>query len=321
MRLIGSSYDRDLEKIFKDYLPSLYSESKVVSEIIKVDSMEMEELYTAANDLYNQLFIEQSTWILDKWEEVLNIETDLTKTFEQRRSVIMARLRGYGVVNAELIKNVAESFLNGECEVTEYNKNLLPPFTDSGWMDQASGNFTVLQPYRLQMIAGGVERKLAYRINAIPNQTYTISGVDTGNANVTYNVVYEGNGFAYLGEAGNKQSITFTTPSTCKTLLIRMIIRSSVASGTFIFENPQLELGSVATDFEKKGNYEIGVILTGTRGIPDDMDSLQEAIRNITPAHLVLSIIITYLVFLELDTQNWSIIDTYKWEALEVTSF
>jgi hypothetical protein len=122
MKLIGSDYERKLNTILMDYLPRYYQDSKAMMEIMKIDAAELESLNAATLDVFDQFFINKATWGLDNWEKILNI-TPSDRSYAQRRSVIISRLRGTGVVTAALIKNVAESFLNGEVQVTEVFSN------------------------------------------------------------------------------------------------------------------------------------------------------------------------------------------------------
>lgn len=74
-------------------------------------------------DILNQCFIDTATWGLIFWEKVLGISTDLNKSYEGRREIIKSKLRGQGTVTVGLIKNVAESYNNGEVEVIEDTPN------------------------------------------------------------------------------------------------------------------------------------------------------------------------------------------------------
>ncbi|KIL79603.1 Phage-like element pbsx protein xkdT [Bacillus badius] len=56
---------------------------------------------------------------LIKWEVMLGIPVDTSKSLSERRSVVIAKLRGIGTVTKELVKLTAESFEFGEVEVIE----------------------------------------------------------------------------------------------------------------------------------------------------------------------------------------------------------
>lgn len=69
------------------------------------------------DDYKDQIDIEKATWALSNYERELGIPTDSSKSLEDRRSVIIAKLRGMGKIGAREIKLVAESWVNGEVDV------------------------------------------------------------------------------------------------------------------------------------------------------------------------------------------------------------
>lgn len=121
MKPIGTDFERSIEESLISYRPKYYEDSKVVREITKVDAEELELLYERITDVFRQYFIETATWGLKMWEEMFDIRTDESKTYEERRGVIKSELRRYGTATIPMIKNVAESYLNGEVELTEQN--------------------------------------------------------------------------------------------------------------------------------------------------------------------------------------------------------
>lgn len=100
-------------------MPLYYGGSVVVGNVLDRESAEFGALNAAVYDVLNQFFIDTATWGLANWERVCGIVTDPAKPIEQRRAVVKSKLRGIGTVTVALIKNVAESFVNGEVEVTE----------------------------------------------------------------------------------------------------------------------------------------------------------------------------------------------------------
>lgn len=70
-------------------------------------------------DCVKQLDLEQATWGLDFWERAYGIVPDISRLPDFRRSRIRSKMRGAGTCNSEMIKNMAESFVNGQVELTE----------------------------------------------------------------------------------------------------------------------------------------------------------------------------------------------------------
>ncbi|SDJ92933.1 putative phage tail protein [Paenibacillus naphthalenovorans] len=64
------------------------------------------------------------------------------------------------------------------------------------------------------------------------------------------------------------------------------------------------------------------VRFVSTRGIPPNLNNIQEAIREIVPAYLVVSFEFTYLTWDELDSKafTWDMFDAqgFTWDSLEV---
>lgn len=89
------------------------------NDIMSAEGAEIERFFFNAQNLTEQYFVDMAGWGLDQWELFLGIPTDKTKPDSFRRSTIIAKIRGTGVVTVEMIKNVAESFANGEVEVIE----------------------------------------------------------------------------------------------------------------------------------------------------------------------------------------------------------
>jgi uncharacterized protein YmfQ (DUF2313 family) len=107
--------------VLKSYVPDLVSGSLVFAEIYATHGSELDDVSAAAADILSQCFIDSATWGLKNWETFLGIPIDESKQYDYRQSVIKSKIRGVGTVTVSLIKNVAESFSNGEVTIAEYN--------------------------------------------------------------------------------------------------------------------------------------------------------------------------------------------------------
>ena len=103
-------------------LPSYYLESNEVINIQNSIEKEGNLAQEAVEDLFLQLFIDSATWGLDFWEILYGIKVNVSKDYGLRRSKIKSKMRGTGTTTVELIKNISESFVNGEVEVIEHNE-------------------------------------------------------------------------------------------------------------------------------------------------------------------------------------------------------
>lgn len=91
--------------------------SGVYGEIFRVEAGQFDNFDDRLSDIRKQMVVDTATWGLDIFEKELGIPTDRRKTYNERRSVIKAKMRGHGSVDIALIKLVAESFDYGDINV------------------------------------------------------------------------------------------------------------------------------------------------------------------------------------------------------------
>ncbi|NFO56407.1 DUF2313 domain-containing protein [Clostridium botulinum] len=112
----------DLEKYFVDlrkYTPSFIHEQPIMRTIYKSQGEELGGLNYYIQDLINQCFLDTATWGLEQWEKEFGIETNLNYSYEERREILKAKKRGQGTCTKTMLKNAAEAFSGGECNVIE----------------------------------------------------------------------------------------------------------------------------------------------------------------------------------------------------------
>ncbi|WP_058229669.1 YmfQ family protein [Clostridium butyricum] len=112
---ILKNYPVDLSK----YVPQDIYNGNIFNKIYKSQEYQLGVLYWQIDDLLKQCFIDTATWGLVYWEEEYGITTNLNYSYEERREVVKAKKRGQGTCTKSLIKNVAEAFSGGECNVIE----------------------------------------------------------------------------------------------------------------------------------------------------------------------------------------------------------
>lgn len=128
----------------KKELPSYYEGIRDFQELINAEAKIMAALDNLLDDIVNQLFIETATWGLARWEKIFGVVTNENKPLTQRRSVLKSKVRGAGVTSVALVKEVAESWYNGDIDVLEkpekvsikFNSNLGVP-TNLGDVEKA----------------------------------------------------------------------------------------------------------------------------------------------------------------------------------------
>ncbi|MGO4786760.1 YmfQ family protein [Paenibacillus sp. 2KB_20] len=100
------------------YLPSFYHDVREMKAIAGVEGAELDKLVQELEDQLDQYYPETATWALSRFEQDLNIPVNLSKPIEQRRSVIISKMRGSGKVSASMLKNVAQAYERGSIEVS-----------------------------------------------------------------------------------------------------------------------------------------------------------------------------------------------------------
>jgi hypothetical protein len=102
------------------YLPLYYENSKVVNSIQYANANEIGVFNYKGHDTINQHFLKTATWALKDWEEEYGIVTDISKPYELRREIVLAKIRGSGTTTKAMIQNVSRAFSGGEVKVNEY---------------------------------------------------------------------------------------------------------------------------------------------------------------------------------------------------------
>ena len=113
----------DLEKYrvnLVQYLTSNYQDGENIKKLLEIIEYELGELKHFSIGLGIQSSMDKATWGLRKWEEELEIEYNPSMSYEGRRGIIKAKLRGRGTTTKAMIKNTAEAFSGGEVDVIEY---------------------------------------------------------------------------------------------------------------------------------------------------------------------------------------------------------
>ena len=107
------------------YAPHFLAEVRELAEIYRAEGPEIGLLQHELRDMLDQCFIETATWGLVRWEQMLGVDTNMSLTYEQRREILMAKLRGHGTTTKRMIEDTAATFSGGEVNVIEDNPNHL----------------------------------------------------------------------------------------------------------------------------------------------------------------------------------------------------
>lgn len=119
--VLPEEYYTDLTR----YVPSFIGSLLEMKELYKTQGREVGRLKYCLEDLTRQCFLESTDWGLTRWERIYGITTNMALSHEQRREIIMAKIRGQGTTTKRMIEETASVFSGGEVQVIEKNNNSL----------------------------------------------------------------------------------------------------------------------------------------------------------------------------------------------------
>ena len=96
-----------------DKLPYFYDYG-YTRPIIEAEQKERDILVEEIEDVLRQMYVLTATWGLDYWENMLYLPRGIGKTYEERRSIILTKMRGSKTTTIEVVKQLAYSFFDVE---------------------------------------------------------------------------------------------------------------------------------------------------------------------------------------------------------------
>lgn len=103
-----------------EYLPEKYENSRETVAFQEAIQPEATKLWEARNEFLRQLSPKTAEgWGLALWEQAFGIKPPSDAGIEQRRSRVVAKIRGVGTVTAEMLKDVVESYMVHDVEIRE----------------------------------------------------------------------------------------------------------------------------------------------------------------------------------------------------------
>lgn len=101
-----------------NYLPDYLRDIREFQELMNVEDIDIGDIKTSIQDYLDQKYIDSATWGLENWEREIGLQVNPSLSYEDRRSRIKGRLRGTGKVDSDLIKQVVDSWTDGDVDVT-----------------------------------------------------------------------------------------------------------------------------------------------------------------------------------------------------------
>ena len=105
--------------MLKEYLPAYYKKSQVMADILGALESEALRLGREIQHIEDAFFIILSDKYIDRHLADLGFPGG-SDGVEVKRSLILARLRGTGTLTKAALKSIAETFIDGYIEITEF---------------------------------------------------------------------------------------------------------------------------------------------------------------------------------------------------------
>jgi P2-related tail formation protein len=110
-------------EILNSYVPYEIQNSYIFKEIFNAYGDIFDKLEVDISDLFLQILPQTATeWGISLWEKRIGILTNTSKTLEERRARVLAKLVNKGTTTVEVIKQICRSFAS-EVEVVQHNSD------------------------------------------------------------------------------------------------------------------------------------------------------------------------------------------------------
>lgn len=104
-----------------ELLPSYYDNNKTMILLQLILSSQCDKLGDMLQETVDQCTISTASSMLQRWERIFDVPTNLSLTYKQRREALAAKIMGAGTTTKEMIKRTAAAFSGGDVEVVEDN--------------------------------------------------------------------------------------------------------------------------------------------------------------------------------------------------------
>jgi len=140
------------------YLPKYYELNEVVTAHLNACGIELDLVNTYFKKILMQTFIKTATTGLSRWETDFGISIDPTKTYEERRNVVISKIVTFQTITPAVIKTIVDSIVDQDCTITQnfnlyqfvirYNKTRGIPTNQ----DEISDTISSLRPSHLEVV-------------------------------------------------------------------------------------------------------------------------------------------------------------------------
>lgn len=115
----SGQYEDEYFQDLSGYVPDYLRDKREIKALTTAEGYEIGLAFHNLRDVFDQAFLSTATWGLSLWERDNGITTNLSLSYEERKEIIAAKLRGSGTVTGRMLKNTAEAFSGGDVEIIE----------------------------------------------------------------------------------------------------------------------------------------------------------------------------------------------------------
>lgn len=153
-----------------DYVPPYYDELVESSELLAAEDAEFARLNASIDDTLRQFTVATATWGLREWERICGITPKPGSTHEERRSRILAKLRGAAPATlANMLAVINAHVPNKNAKLVELPEpgviDLEIPLQSGIKFNELSSDLDTYKPAHLQFVITIVARLSELRIN------------------------------------------------------------------------------------------------------------------------------------------------------------
>ena len=156
-------YEVNYKERMLNYYPPVIKVIKDFQAIVDSEAPELSDIHTNLSIVLNDAYLETMCESrIKQWESMLNIVPLQSSSVDDRRDVIIARLRGQGKLNTELINTIVGTFTGGTANSWFENSTLYVEITPSPTNKQ----------YRFENIEAELQNKVPCHIGLSVTRNY-----------------------------------------------------------------------------------------------------------------------------------------------------
>lgn len=131
------------------YLPKFLASDKAMFHALAACSTQHEKQRLILDDLSNQFFAQTATWGLAEWERLVGIETDISKSIEERRGIVLEKLKKPPSVTPAFLQSLINRHITDKSGLVEAdNEHYAVNFTiPSGKVPDSDALFADIDTY------------------------------------------------------------------------------------------------------------------------------------------------------------------------------